>query len=89
MQISRQVRSSALFLMVLVLGFFAVLPMSQAINLGEEAKAPEVVQVKIWDKPDGTAHKCTGTAISERWILTAGHCLEGESILIPMCPPTW
>ncbi len=67
------------FLVALCFAMLGLVTTSQAVTLGEEARAEEIVQVQIWNKPDGSAYKCTGTAISEEWILTAGHCVEGET----------
>ncbi|MBO3130319.1 S1 family peptidase [Dermatophilus congolensis] len=54
-----------------------------AITKGEKANHPALVQIHIFDKEDGTPHRCTGTALTDEWILSAAHCVEGESHTSP------
>ncbi|MDK7139199.1 trypsin-like serine protease [Corynebacterium simulans] len=42
-------------------------------------RSANLVQARTYDTPDGSPHKCTGTAIAPEWILTAAHCVEGPT----------
>ncbi len=71
-----------------LLGSLVLVPMAptHAIVGGEKAHREDVVQVITHD-PKGGYSSCTGTAISAEWVLTAGHCVEGDSWNAPDARP--
>ncbi|KGM18246.1 S1 family peptidase [Corynebacterium auriscanis] len=81
------IATAVLFTITVVTGSaLPEIPAAQAISKGEKATRPDVVQIHIYDKPDGTPHRCTGTALNDQWILTAAHCVEGETYSSPDVP---
>ncbi|MFD2674341.1 S1 family peptidase [Gulosibacter bifidus] len=51
-----------------------------AISFGEQAYRTDVVQIHVQDATNGRIEKCTGTAISSQWVLTAAHCVSPATI---------
>ncbi len=45
-------------------------------------RSADLVQAHTYATPDGTPHKCTGTAIAPEWILTAAHRVEGPTFSV-------
>lgn len=45
-------------------------------------RSADLVQTHTYATPDGTPHKCTGTAIAPEWILTAAHRVEGPTFSV-------
>ncbi|MCZ9308681.1 S1 family peptidase [Corynebacterium uberis] len=64
-----------------------VQPSADAVILGEEAHRDDLVQLYIYDMGPGGAHRCSATAVADEWILTAAHCVAGQTPSAPDASP--